>query len=348
VLSPRALNRTLLARQQLLERTTISPLAMVDHLVGLQAQEPLPPYLSLAARIEDFDPLALSRALEARTAVRVLLMRGTIHLVTPADALSLRPFVQPMLDRVTRNSAASRPAAGVPREELAAAGRAAFDGGPIGLKALGEALARSFPDVPPGALANTVREMAPLVQVPPRGLWKQPGGVVYERLETWLGSPVRESDPTEIVRRYLRAFGPAAPGDVTAWSGATGMRGVFAGLGDELRRLTDDRGRQLFDLDGLPVADEDVPVPVRLLGRYDNLWLSHAGRDRVTTPENRKRWMGRNGGVGSAVIVDGMLEGLWRQTGTGRVEIELFRGLTRSERADLDEETARVELLLAR
>jgi hypothetical protein len=57
--------------------------------------------------------------------------------------------------------------------------------------------------------------------------------------------------------------------------------------------------------------------------------------------------MGRNGGVGNTVFVDGMLEGLWRRTGD-RVEIELFRTLTRAEQAELDAEVAALEELLAR
>ena len=90
VLSLRDLNRTLLLRQHLLSRTSMPALAMVEHLIGLQAQENLPPYLSLAARLDDFDPLELSGAIERRDAVRFLTMRGTIHVLTPDDALSLR------------------------------------------------------------------------------------------------------------------------------------------------------------------------------------------------------------------------------------------------------------------
>src|SRR5262245_16913041 len=97
-LSHRVLNRTLLQRQHLLARTDADPLAMAGHLLGLQAQEPLPPYLSLAARLQDFDPAVVSAALEERGAVRLLLMRGTIHLVDPADAWALRSFVQGFLD----------------------------------------------------------------------------------------------------------------------------------------------------------------------------------------------------------------------------------------------------------
>jgi hypothetical protein len=89
-------------------------------------------------------------------------------------------------------------------------------------------------------------------------------------------------------------------------------------------------------------------APVRLLGQYDNVWLSHAGRDRVTTPESRTLWMGVNGGMASTVFADGMLVGLWRVTG-GRVELlDTLRSFTRQERSELDGEVARVEDLLAR
>ena len=106
-------------------------------------------------------------------------------------------------------------------------------------------------------------------------------------------------------------------------------------------------GRTLLDLDGLALADPDAPAPVRLLGKYDNLWLSHADRTRTTEPAKRQRWMGRNGGAGNTVFVDGMLEGLWRLDGD-RVEVELFRRLTREEQAGLDAEVAALESFLAR
>jgi hypothetical protein len=350
VLSRRTLNRTLLQRQHLLARTTMSAPEMTEHLVGLQAQETLPPYLSLWSRVTDFDPLPLSDSLEDRTTLRLLLMRGTIHLVTAADALVLRPLVQSMLDRLARSSQTSRPAATVAREDLAAATRVALDGGPLPVKRLGELLAERFPGIPPGALSSAARELLPLVQVPPRGRWKQSGGVSYQLLETWLGTPAAESpDPGEAVRRYLRAFGPATPADVTTWSGVTGIRSVLTGLGDELRCYQDAAGTTLFDLEGLELADADVDAPVRLLGRYDNVWLSHAARDRVTPdPEKRRRWMGVNGGVGCTVFVDGELEGLWRTTASGAVDVELFRSLTRDERAQLDDQVGALESFLAR
>jgi hypothetical protein len=320
---------------------------MTEHLIGLQAQNTMPPYLSLWSRVPDFDPLELSAHLERREAVRVLLMRGTIHLVSAADALELRPLMQPTLDKITRNSQASKEAATIPRPDLAAAGREVLEAGPLTFASLGEQLHQRFPGYPAGHLANSVREMLPLVQVPPRGLWKQRGGVVYATAESWLGADQSAvPDMAEVVRRYLRAFGPATAADVTAWSRITGVKPVLDSIKDELVAHRDENGRELLDLDGLPLVDEDAPAPVRFLGEYDNLWLAHADRSRVTDPDKRARWMGPNGGKGKTVFVDGYLEGLWKVE-DGKVEVDLFRSLSGSERADLDEERARLEAFLA-
>ena len=70
-LTRRQLNRTLLQRQHLLTRTSGTPQDLARHLIGLQAQENLPPYLSLHARLTDFDPYAVSRGLEDRSLVRL-------------------------------------------------------------------------------------------------------------------------------------------------------------------------------------------------------------------------------------------------------------------------------------
>ena len=297
-LTRQRLNRTLLRRQHLLERVDATPEEMSQHLVGLQAQETLPPYLSLHARLTTFDPYAVTRALEEPTLVRLLTMRGTIHLLTPEDAVTLRPWTQPVMERVQRN----------------------------------------HPDPRPQLLRA-------LVQTPPRGTWKGSGGVVYEPLDEWVGAPLREPDVPEIVRRYLAAFGPASAADVTTWSGVTRLGPALAAM--DLERHEDEAGKVLYDVPGGAIEDEDSPAPVRLLGTYDNVWLSHSARDRVTDPAKRTRWMGANGGVAMTLFVDGWLEGLWRVT-HDRVEvIELFRDLTKGERADLDDEIARVEEMLA-
>ena len=345
-LTPRQLNRTLLHRQHLLARAEMPVGAMVRSLVGLQAQDTLPPYVSLHARLTSFDPYDVSRGLEDRSLVRLLTMRGTIHLIAAEDALTLRPRVQPLLERQMRGSATYRPACDLDPAAFTAAVTTALGAGPVTVRALGESLAATFPEAPAAALSGLARVAVPLVQLPPRGSWKQSGGVVYERLDRWLGAPLGDPDPAALVRRYLASFGPATAADVTAWSGVTGLATLVAGM-DDLVRHHDERGRTLYDVPDGVLVDEDRPAPVRLLGTYDNLWLSHAGRDRVTTPEHRRRWMGANGGAAHTVFVDGMLEGLWRVV-DGRVVGELFRDCTTEERAGLDEEIVRVEALLAR
>ena len=344
--SARQLNRTLLHRQGLLERSPRSMPEMVRHLVGLQAQDSLPPYLSLTARLTTFDPYDVSRGLTDRSLVRLLTLRGTIHLLTAEDALTLQPWTQPVHDKEGAHSVNVRPAAHVDRAEFRAVVAEALAEGPLTVAQLGGTLAVRFPEVPPAALGALARVATPLLQVPPRGAWKESGLVVYQLADRWLGAALREPDAAAIVRRYLRAFGPARAADVTAWSGVTRLGPVLAAMDDLIVREDAD-GRRLYDVPGAELVDPDTPAPVRLLGGYDNVWLAHAGRDRVTSPAHRKRWMGVNGGVGSTLFVDGMLEGLWRVS-DGRVVVEPFRRLTRSEEAELDEEIARVEALLAR
>jgi len=85
VLTRRELNRALLARQLLLERRSVPLPRAVEQLAGLQAQYTPSPYLSLHARLDGLDREDLTRALERRKVVKALLMRGTLHIVTPRD-----------------------------------------------------------------------------------------------------------------------------------------------------------------------------------------------------------------------------------------------------------------------
>lgn len=349
MLSTRALNRTLLQRQHLLRRATAgetTTLAMVEHLLGLQAQDTLPPYIGLWSRVAGFDPEMLSRLLVERQVSRIVVMRGTIHLVTARDCLGLRPLLQPALERQVGGTEFFGHCADIPREALVSAAREVLGSEPVSVRTLGARLAERFPGHRPAHLANTVRVLLPLVQTPPRGLWRRSGAPAYVPAEAWHAAPLEPFEPSEVVRRYLRAFGPATAADVTTWSGMTGLRPVLEHMAEELVRYRDESGRMLLDLAGLPLADGDEPAPVRLLGKYDNLWLSHSDRTRVTAPEKRRRWAGVNGGSGNALFLDGMLEGLWRPVG-GRVEVELFRTLTAREREELDAEVAALEVVLA-
>jgi len=169
LLSGRALNRATLARQLLLERADMAPRDAVAHLVGMQAQQPLDPYVGLWSRLRGFRPEALGRLLTERELVRIVLMRGTIHLVTAEDCLVLRPPVQPILDRELANH--GEHAEEVRRVDVA---RILAVAGPFLAerpRTTGEIraeMAERFPEHSPAALAYVCRNHLALVQVPPR------------------------------------------------------------------------------------------------------------------------------------------------------------------------------------
>ena len=307
-LTARELNRVLLARQGLLARERVPAAAMVERLVGQQAQEPPDPYVGLWSRIEGFDPEELSGLLERREAVRISLMRGTIHLVTAADAVALRPVVQDVHIRTAR-SQFRRQMDGIDEAELLAAGRALLHQKPWLGADLGRALAPRWPDADPWVLQIVNRYHHALVQIPPRGLWGRSGRALHVLAEDWLGRPLAAStDPAPALRRYLAAFGPASVADMRTWSGLAGLREVVERMRPELRTFTDERGRELFDVADGRWADADTPAPPRFLPQYDNVLLSHDDRSRIGAagvPWERR--------IGDAFfLVDGFARGAWR------------------------------------
>jgi Winged helix DNA-binding domain len=313
VLSLRALNRATLARQLLLARSELPVLATVARLVGLQAQEPPDPYIGLWSRLADFRPEELGALLLDRRVVRIAVMRSTLHLVTADDCLVLRPLMQPVLDAELARHREYAPAlVGVNLEAVLAFGRE-FLAEPRTGRELRAAFAERFPEHEPAALAYACRNHLGVVQVPPRGVWGQTGGVVTTTVEAWLGRPL-ESSPSldHVVVRYLGAFGPATVADVAAWSRLTGLRQVVERLRPRLRTFRDERGRELFDLPDAPRPGPDVPAPVRFLPGYDNLLLSHADRTRFAAP-GRRELLGRvTGRVNGTVLVDGTVAAVWQ------------------------------------
>jgi hypothetical protein len=167
VLTRRALNRATLARQLLLERIAWTPLAAVEHLVGLQAQVPHNPYPALWSRLEGFRPESLSELLERREVVRVGVMRGTIHLVTADDCLLLRPLVQPVFEaQLWRHRDHSPGLRGVDLDPIVEVGRTLLEEQPRTGTQLRALLANRFPGLDPAALAYACQMRLALVQVP--------------------------------------------------------------------------------------------------------------------------------------------------------------------------------------
>lgn len=310
VLTRRALNRATLERQLLLRRSQTSVLDAVEHLVGLQAQIPLNPYTALWSRLERFRPDELAQLLLDRKAVRIVVMRATIHLVSADDCLLLRPLMQPVLDA---ELARYRDLRGVDVGAVLAFARELVDERPRSGVELRSALAERFPNHDAADLAYACRNLLAFVQVPPRGVWGQTSQVRSTTAESWLGRPLAaDASIDEVVLRYLGAFGPATVADVSTWSRLTGLREVVERLRPQLRTFHDERGRELFDLPDAPRPDPDTPAPPRFLPEYDNVLLSHADRSRFVSEEHRGQFSGMTGPIHGAVLHDGFAFGLWR------------------------------------
>jgi hypothetical protein len=344
VLTRRALNRAVLARQMLLERAEMPVLPAIERLIGLQAQLPNPPYVGLWARLASFEKDDLTRLIEQRRVVRSTMMRSTQHLVAARDYLWLRPVLQPMLDRICRGSF-GRATAGVDQAELLAVGRALLDEQPRTITELQALLGARWPKHPRLALGYTIQAMLPLVHVPPRGTWGRGGAVPATHAEQWLRRPLSKTrSPGRMIVRYLAAFGPASVADVQEWSGLTGLRDDVERLRPKLRTFRDEAGRELFDLPDAPRPDPDTAAPPRFLPEYDNLILGHADRSRMLTDEHRKALWTRNGLLASA-LVDGMVAATWRIVRDRKravLTIEPLRRIAKKDRAALAAEGERL------
>jgi hypothetical protein len=342
-LTKRELNRTLLGRQLLLERRPMAAAEALEHLVGMQAQNPLDPYFGLWSRLEGFDPTELSALVERGEAVRAWLMRGTIHMVTARDCLALQPVMGSVMRKAFLGSRFARAASEVDWNELAAATEEMLADGPMTRADIGRTLAERWPEVRVETLGLAASHMVPMLQVPPRGMWGATHRATQAHVERFLGRRLAENDdPGEAILRYLRAFGPAAPKDMRAWSYKTGLRDAIDRLRPELRTFRDEAGTELLDVPDGEFVDPKTPAPARFLPEYDNAVLSHDDRTRIVPPGQASRlwWKG-------TVLVDGFVDGTWkleREKGSATLAIGPW---SEWRKADRDEVAVEGDRLLA-
>ncbi|ROO86831.1 winged helix DNA-binding protein [Actinocorallia herbida] len=339
VLDGRALNRATLARQLLLDRVDVPVAEAVARLGGLQAQEPQEPFVGLWSRLRGFDPGVLSELLAGRRVARTHLMRRTVHLLTTEDVLAWRSRHDAMLRQRVFGVYRSE-LAGVDLAELEAAGRAVLADGTARSQAeLGRAMAERWPHAGPRALGEMLIALIPVVQLPPRGLWRTKAGVRLGLLSAWAGReadpPAEDGDPVgaTLVRRYLAAFGPAAGADLRAWCGLAGLPAAVSAIRGELVSFRDERGRELLDLPAAPRPDPGTPAPVRFLPAFDNAILGYQDRGRIIDDADR----GLSVAGARVVLVDGRVAATWTVE-AGTVAVSPLRVFSRPERAAVLEE----------
>jgi Winged helix DNA-binding domain len=338
VLTLRELNRATLARQVLLERKRLSPTAVIERLVGMQAQWPPSPYVGIWTRTTSFRREALERELARGSVVKATAMRQTLHLVTLRDYALIRAAM----------SETNFPWQSALAKRLAPSMRKLAAGGPVASADGVAYIERNhrLEGISARRAWRAARVSAHLVHHHETALWKaRPEGryVMVDEPEELVPLDAR----AELIRRYLAAFGPSSLRDVMQWSmmHVAELKASLALL-EPLRRFRDEQGRELFDVPRAPLPDPHTHAPVRFLPKWDNLLLAWADRTRVLPEKYRKRVIQMNGDVAQTFLVDGFVAGTWGAD-KGRVVTKPFGRLAPAHRREVAEEAARLEAFLA-
>jgi hypothetical protein len=334
VLTQRELNRALLARQLLLERSRVPVARALERLGGIQNQYAPNAYIRLWSCLEGFRRDDLTRTLERKTVVQATLMRGTIHVVSRRD---FWPFSVAIRASSREWNLRMRKLRGREDElvRVAAQIRERAAGGPMRYEELDELTERRWHDAGP---------WLELVRVPPSGTWEQRRAHLFHTAERWVGP--EEVDPVaaleHLVRRYLAAFGPASRGDVAQWAGMRAGDVAHALERVPLRRFRDEAGGELLDLPRMPLPDAETPAPVRFLPTWDAILLVHARRTQVLPERHRPRiFSTKTPHSFPTFLVDGAVAGTWRYE-RGRIELQPFERLDRATSRELHEEAERL------
>jgi hypothetical protein len=334
-------------------------------LVGLHGTDPATVHLAAQARMAVPEVAAVEAALyEDRALVRMLGMRRTMFI----EPVELMPVVQAactdaiavqqrrlLVDLIGRAGLAADPAGWV--EEVGTAALKA-------LAARGEATAAELAADDPrlaqqivlaegktyeGRQSVASRILLLLaaegraVRGRPRGSWIG-GQYRWSLVDAWLpdGLPAwsREDAQTELVRRWLAAFGPATVADLKWWTGLP--------MG-QVRRAVAAAGAVEVDLDGTPglvLAGDLDPVPApepwaALLPALDPTTMGWAARDFYLGP-HRPALFDRNGNAGPTIWWAGRVVGGWAQRRTGEVVLRLLEDPGADATTAIEAEAARL------
>jgi len=307
-LTTRELNRALLARQLLLERSSLPLTKALELVAGLQTQYAPSAYVSLWSRLEGFERESLTRALERKRAIQGTLMRSTIHVVSARDYWPFAEGTGPSREawwlRVHRKEVGDDVDLAKVRKRL----RSELAGRIWHRDELAELLRAHGSTIWTGA-------WVPLVRVPPSGTWERRRADLFRLADEWLGPSEADEERglEHLLRGYLRGFGPARLADAADWAGVAVAKLRPAGERLGLRRFRDEQGRTLLDVPRAPLPDADTPAPVRFLPTWEATLLVHARRTQILPERYRPRIFNTKTPHSlPTFLVDGQVAGTWR------------------------------------
>jgi hypothetical protein len=308
--------------------------------------------LALAARADGVSREAYGAAVDGGDLVVAHAVRAAIHALAPADlalwgraliahddgelAAQLGPHVQ-------RLAAEMRLSPREALDEVAAAIDEALPNGRVLTRddLHDEMRSRVRADLMPWCTTCRSRHVAPM-------LWRYATVVAGARLDAERrfrrAAPGPAPAAGEVVRRFLRFYGPARPGGFADWAGLAKTHG---------RRLWDEAAGGLTEVrigkERAWLLSEDVEAleapraasGVRLLPPGDP-YLQRPNRPLLAPDPALRRRLFRPVASPGAVLADGRLTGLWRVRIKGRRAEIAVETLGRLPRAGLEEEAQRV------
>ena len=363
---PEERRRRLAVRHHLI-RPGASVEGTVATLIGLHSSDPVTVHLSLLARVTDFTPPDLEAALYGRkTLVRMLGMRRTMFVV-PLDVAAImdEACTKAIAPRERRRLIGYLEDQGITKhaerwlddvcERTFAALRARGEAAAVELTKdvpeLGHKLSFGEGKTWGGQMGVSTRVLfllaaeGRIVRARPRGSWIS-GQYRWAELETWLGAPLPRIDHdeacAELLRLWLRAFGPGTTTDIKWWTGWTVK---------QMKASLDAVGAVEVGLDDgvtgwvLPDDLEDTEPPgrwVRLLPGLDATVMGWKERDWILGPHGPLLF-DRNGNAGPTIWVDGRVVGGWTQTADGRIATKLLEDIDKRAQKLLSQECERLE-----
>lgn len=338
------LTRATLQRQMLARREAVDVDAAVGRLVGIQAQEPVSPFIALWNRLEDFDSAHLTRALADMTIIKAPLMRITLHAVTTADYPDLHAAVAPILRAARLNDRRYREAGlDVADADGAVADLLAFLRRPRSKNEVLDHLSDRFDEAQREWLWWALRTAAPILRAPTNDPWSFGQHPTYVAAPFTMGTSHQDAVDM-LVGRYLRGYGPASAHDISQFTllPMSVVRPALARLEPQLVTHDGPADETLYDhADAPEIPPPDQPVPPRLLGMWDNVLLAYRDRSRLIPDDHRSLVIRRNGDVLPTVLVDGRVVGVWRVIDAA-IEVTAFEPISDEAIRGLDGEAVRL------
>lgn len=326
--------------------------------IGVQDTPPGNSAVGVHVRAPAATPDGLARALTGtKQLLLVWSLRTSPHLIPAADlglfTAGLRPATEAGWRAVLGGFATVLDETGLSATEAVAATVAALpealDGRELTKRELGAALQPLLPErlrpwfAPQRfteftAMVTRAASLTGLLCLTPRAGRTE---ATFALTAQWLGRPVPEVDPAaaraELLRRYLRCYGPTGKAQFAAWCGSAPV---------EVGRAWD--AAELVRVDGgwLHAADEDAyrvagppPDAITLLGPYDP-WLALRDRGTIVADAVLQKQVWRSTGNPGVLVRGGRVVGVWRPAKKGStltLTVAPFMSLSTSDRSAIEE-----------